>query len=130
MTQKSTFPTVCRQHLHTSMSRISSSRFLLRGVQRHNQTRVPQFPSSAHDLCEELDPSSARSEHTPLIPSMEFLYYFTSWPNFFCHVCLRRHNIPGVCNGCELVLRLPWAQQFSSGGCAGPAQPWSCASPG
>lgn len=32
--------------------------FLLRGIQSNNQTRVPQFPNSAHDLCEGLDPCS------------------------------------------------------------------------
>lgn len=64
VTQKSTFPTVCTEHLHTSLSRSSSSivavycRFLLRGIQNDNETRMPQFPNSACDLCEGLDPCS------------------------------------------------------------------------
>lgn len=108
-----------RQHLHTSLSRSSSSitadsfwgvskGTTTLGCLSSQQRSWPSWGSWS------LLMGSARSEQTTLIALMALLYYFTSWTVFLCHICLRRHNMPGVCSGCELGFRFPWAQQFSS----------------
>lgn len=72
-------------------------RFLLRAIQRDNQSRVPQFPNSAQNFMRGCIPAH-RSEQTTLIPLVDLPCHFTSWPNFLCSGCLGRHNIPGECS--------------------------------